>query len=136
MRFFDPFAEIDRMMQGVSGPGAGTMPMDVFERDGDYMVRFDLPGIDPDDISLTVENAVLTVTVERPWEDTSDVNWLVRERPAGKHSRQLRLGRSLDASAMKASYDNGVLSVLIPTREEAKPFSVEIARDVQLAIED
>ena len=136
MRFFDPFAEIDRMMQGAPAHGSGTMPMDVFERDGDYMVRFDLPGIDPDDISLTVENGVLTVTVERPWEDTSDVNWLVRERPAGKHSRQLRLGRNLDASAMKASYDNGVLSVLIPTREEAKPFSVEIARDVQLALED
>jgi HSP20 family protein len=58
MRFFDPFAEIDRMMQGVSGPGAGTMPMDVFERDGDYMVRFDLPGIDPDDIARDVQLAL------------------------------------------------------------------------------
>ncbi|NND84589.1 MAG: Hsp20/alpha crystallin family protein [Acidimicrobiia bacterium] len=134
MRFIDPFTEFDRIMQGATGPG--TMPMDVFERDGDYMVRFDLAGIDPDDISLTVEHQVLTVTVERQWEDTEDVNWLVRERPSGRHSRQLRLSRKLDAAAMKASYDNGVLSVLIPTREEAKPFSVEIARDVPLALDN
>ena len=60
----------------------------------------------------------------------------MRERPAGRHSRQLRLGRRLDAGAMKASYDNGVLSVLIPTREEAKPFTVEIARDIQLALDE
>ena len=133
-RFFDPFTDIDRMFRGLATP-AGTMPMDVFERDGDYMIRFDLPGIDPDQIDLSVENSVLTVTVERQWEDTDDVNWLVRERPAGRHSRQLRLGRTLDASEMKASYDNGVLSVLIPTREEAKPFKVEIDRDTKLILD-
>lgn len=135
MRFFDPFTEIDRMMRGGLSPTAGTMPMDVFERDGDYIVRFDLPGVDTDAVELSVEDSILTVTVERPWEDTEGVNWLVRERPAGRHSRQLHLGRALDSAKMKASYDSGVLTVLIPTKEEARPFKVEIAKDAKLAIE-
>ena len=75
MRFFDPFAELDRLMRdGGISPTAGTMPMDVFERDGDYIVRFDLPGIETDNIELAVEDSVLTVTVERHWEDTEGVN--------------------------------------------------------------
>jgi HSP20 family protein len=135
MRIFDPFAEIDRLMRSGFSPSAGTMPMDVFERDGDYIVRFDLPGTDTNEIDLAVEDSVLTVTVERSWEDTEGVNWLVRERPAGRHSRQLHLGRALDASKMQANYDNGVLTVLIPTKDEAKPFKVEISRDAQLSID-
>ncbi len=137
MRFFDPFAELDRMMRGGGiSPTAGTMPMDVFERDGDYIVRFDLPGIETDNIELAVEDSVLTVTVERHWEDTEGVNWLVRERPAGKHSRQLHLGRALNSADMRASYENGVLTVLIPTKEEAKPFKVPISTDTKLALDN
>ncbi len=136
MRLIDPFSELDRFMRGGFSPTAGTMPMDVFERDGDYIVRFDLPGIATDDIELSVEDSVLTVTVERTWEDTDGVNWLVRERPAGRHSRQLHLGRTLDTAKMKANYDNGILTVLIPTRDEAKPFKVEISKDTTLALEN
>ncbi len=127
-RFMDPFAELDKMMPGFSNRWrGGVMPMDAFEHDGIYTLRFDLPGVDPEHVDLTIENQVLTVTAERPVEETEDVTWLLRERPAGIHRREVRLGDRLDASNVNASYENGVLTVLIPMREEAKPHKVSIS---------
>ncbi len=134
LRFTDPFNEIDRVMQRFSA-GPGMMPMDVYEMEGTFVICFDLPGVDPDDVEMTVENNVLTVTAERAREDTEGANWMVRERPAGRHSRQLRLGPSLDAGKVEASYDHGVLTVKIPMREEAKPFKVPIKAGTHEALE-
>ncbi|MDH3500635.1 MAG: Hsp20/alpha crystallin family protein [Acidimicrobiia bacterium] len=131
---FDPLADMERLTSSLRGGPSGMMPMDMFEVDGMYIVKFDMPGIDPDSVELTVENQMLTVTVERRPEDTEGVNWLVRERPAGRHSRQLRLGASLDSGAIAASYDNGVLTVSIPTREEAKPHRIEIQSGLTAAL--
>jgi HSP20 family protein len=127
MRFIDPFEDLDRMVERMGGRWrSGTMPMDIFENEGVYTMRFDLPGVDPDHVDLTVEGSMLTVTAERKWEDTEGVTWLFRERPTGSHSRQIRLGERLDPSGIAASYDHGVLSVTIPMREEAKPHKVAI----------
>ena len=103
------------------------MPMDAFEHDGVYTLRFDLPGVNPDTVDLMVEGNVLMVTAERPVEETEDVTWLLRERPAGTHRREVRLGNRLDTSQVNASHDNGVLTVTIPMREEAKPHKVSIS---------
>lgn len=128
MRFMDPFEEMDRALANF-GPRwrGGIMPLDAFEKDGIYTLRFDLPDVDPDNIDLSVENNVLTVTAERRLEDTDDVTWLVRERPSGIHRREVRLGDRLDAGNVYAHYDNGVLTVTIPMREEAKPHKVSIS---------
>ena len=128
MRFMDPFEEIGRMMGSFGGgwPG-GIMPMDAFDHGGVYTLRFDLPGVNPDTVDLTVEGNVLTVTAERPVEETKDVTWLLRERPAGTHRREVRLGDGLDTSQVNANYDNGVLTVTIPIREEVKPHKVSIS---------
>lgn len=125
LRFMDPFEEMDRLVAGRYR--GGIMPMDAYEHDGLYTLRFDLPGVDPDHVELSVENHVLTVTVERPIEETEEVTWLLRERPAGTHQRTVRLGERLDTSNVSASYDQGVLTVLIPMREEAKPQKVAIS---------
>lgn len=127
LRFMDPFQELDQFL-GSSGSAwrGGLMPMDVFEKDGLYTLRFDLPGVDPEHVDLLVENNILTVTAERKLEDTEGANWLMRERPTGTHSRQVRIGDRLDTSTVQASYDHGVLTVTIPIREEAKPHRVEI----------
>ncbi len=127
-RFMDPFEEMDRMMSAFSGrAGGGIMPMDAYEHDDVYTLRFDLPGVDPADVDLTVEGNMLTVTAERPVEGIEGVTWLLRERPSGTHRRDVRLGERLDTSNVKASHDNGVLTVTIPMREEAKPHKVAIA---------
>lgn len=127
-RFMDPFEEMDRMMSAFgTRAGGGIMPMDAFEHDDVYTLRFDLPGVHPDDVDLTVEGNMLTVTAERPVEEIEGVTWLLRERPAGTHRRDVRLGERLDTGRVKASHENGVLTVTIPMREEAKPHKVAIA---------
>ncbi len=135
LRFTDPFGEFDRIFERFAPAGAGTMPMDVYEKDDTFYVRFDLPGVDPEAVEMTVEQNVLTVTAERPIEDTEGANWMVRERPSGRHSRQLRLGPSLDPARVEANYAQGVLTVTIPVREEAKPYRVSIKTGAREALE-
>ena len=131
LRLTDPIDEMDRMLSSFGGRWrGGIMPMDASEQHGIYTLRFDLPGLDPDDVDLTVEDNVLTVTAERPVEETEDVTWMLRERPTGTHRRQVRLGDRLDSMNMSASFDNGVLTVTIPLRNEAKPHKVSISSGV------
>lgn len=127
LRFMDPFDEMDRMLNTFGGrTRGGIMPLDAYEKDGVYTLRFDVPGVDPDAVDLTVEGGMLTVTAERPREETEGATWLLRERPAGTHRREVRLGERLDTGRVEAKYDNGVLTVTIPMREEAKPHKVRI----------
>ena len=128
----DPFREFDRLTQQVFG-AQGTwsrptaMPMDAY-RDGDqYVVHFDLPGIDPEAIDLDVERNVLTVKAERrPVERGDGVEMQVAERPLGVFSRQLFLGDALDAERIAAQYEQGVLTIRIPVAEKAKPRKIAI----------
>lgn len=103
------------------------MPMDAWEHGGFYTLRFDIPGVEPSQVDVTVESGLLTVTAERPTEETEGATWLLRERPSGTHRREVRLGSRLDTSDVNASYDNGVLTVTIPVRQEARPHKVEIS---------
>ncbi len=126
-RFVDPFEEMDRVF-GTFGarPRGGVMPLDAYEKDGEYVLRFDLPGVGRDKIDVTVENKVLTVQVERMMEDTVGATWIVRERPTGIHRRQVRLGDSLDASGIRADYGDGTLTITLPVKQEAMPQKIEI----------
>jgi HSP20 family protein len=86
---------------------------------------FDLPGVDPGSIDLSVEGNTLTVHAERTAPADAG-EWLVAERPRGRYSRQLTLGRDLDTEHLHASYVDGVLSLTIPVVERAKPRRIEI----------
>jgi HSP20 family protein len=127
---FDPFRDLDRLTQQLWNTGTGTapkaMPMDAYRRGDRFVVHFDLPGVDPDQIELTVEKNVLTVGAERRWERQEDDEPVAAERPQGHFTRQLFLGETLDADHIEASYDNGVLTLTIPVAEAAKPRRVEI----------
>jgi HSP20 family protein len=132
---FDPFRELDRLTSAPWGNTRQAMPMDAYRRNGDFVVHFDLPGIDPSSIDLTVEKNVLTVTAERhfPRQDGDEIT--VSERPQGKFNRQLSLGDSLDADRIAANYDQGVLTLHIPVAERAKPRKVEISAGGPEAVE-
>ena len=125
MRFNDPI--FDRLFDfGSFNARTGLMPLDAFRRDDLYTLRFDLPGVHPENISIEVVDNTLTIRAERAWEDTDGAEWVVRERPQGTHSRQLKLGSALDGQAIEANYDQGVLTVTIPVREEAKPRKISV----------
>ena len=128
----DPFREVDRLAQQILGTSTrpAVMPMDAW-RDGDqFVVEFDIPGIDPDRLDLDVERNVLTVKAERPGRD-EDAETLAAERPRGLFSRQLVLGDNLDLDRIDASYEAGVLTLRIPVAERAKPRKIQIAQSGQ-----
>jgi len=106
---------------------ARPIPMDLY-RDGDHFVlNADLPGIDPGSVDLDVDGRFLTIRAERTAGANEGVTWLSRERQAGSFQRRLRLGDGIDADAISASYDNGVLSVVIPVSEKAMPRKITIS---------
>jgi HSP20 family protein len=127
----DPFRELDRITNQLMGTMARpvAMPIDAYRKDDVFYVHFDLPGVRPDDIDLTVERNVLTVHAERrgPTADTEGVELLAAERPQGTFTRQLFLGDTLDSEKLQADYDAGVLTVRLPVADKAKPRKVSIS---------
>ena len=132
----DPFRELDRLTQQLFGTNGtisrpAVMPMDAY-RDGEqFVVQFDLPGVDPSSIDLDVERNVLTVKAERAPDYGDNVELQVAERPRGVFSRQLFLGDTLDADRIEAHYDAGVLTLRLPIAEKAKPRKIEITGSSQ-----
>lgn len=128
MATFDPFRDLDRLtsslFETVRGPR--RMPMDLY-RDGDhYVLTADLPGIDPGSVDIDVDGQLLTIRAERTLPSGEGVKWITREREAASFVRQLNLGQGIDTAAISASYENGVLSVIIPVSEQAKPRKIEV----------
>ncbi|GLZ14463.1 hypothetical protein Acsp04_46980 [Actinomadura sp. NBRC 104425] len=137
----DPFVQeferqFDRLTRQVWGQAAeqGIMPMDGIRRKDDVLLRFDLPGIDPESIEVTVDRGVLTVTARREEEHTEDDRIFVRERVMGSLTRRVYLSEHLDADNIEAAYKDGVLAVRIPVLEQAKPRKIEIKRAGKKAI--
>ncbi len=125
----DPFRELDRAVQQAFGTPArpAAMPMDAYRKGDEFVVEFDLPGVDAASIDLTVEKNVLTVHAERRRPDFEGVEMLVGERPQGTFSRQLFLGEGLDTERIDARYADGVLTLRLPVAERAKPRRVQIS---------
>ncbi len=130
----DPFRELDRLTQQVFGQQGtwsrpAVMPMEAYRAGEEFVVQFDLPGVDPESIDLNVERNVLTVKAERrPAAHGEGIETVVAERPYGAFSRQLFLGETLDTDRIEAHYDAGVLTLRIPVAEQAKPAAGPILR--------
>jgi HSP20 family protein len=126
----DPFRDFDRLAQQVLGTVArpAVMPMDAWREGDQFIVEFDLPGVDEDSLDLDVERNVLTVHAKRP-ELEPDREMVSAERPRGVFSRQLFLSETLDTEAIEASYSDGVLRLTIPVAEKAKPRRIQITSD-------
>jgi len=137
----EPFTEVNRLAQQLFGtPQTGTwsrpsvMPADSYRNGDEFVIAFDLPGVDRDAIDIDVERNVLTVRAERRPVDLGDQAVAqLSERPLGVFSRQLFLGDALDAEHIDATYDNGVLVLRIPIAEKAKPRKVAVAGRQQTA---
>ena len=129
---FDPFRDLDRMTEQLLGVPAGSpraprfMPMDLFRAGDHFVLTADLPGVDPGSIDVSVDNGTLTIRAERSARSEDTVEWIASERFTGSFMRQLSLGDGIDAGAITATYDNGVLALTIPLAEVAKPRRIEV----------
>lgn len=124
----DPFRDLDRLAQHLLGTAArpAAMPLDAYREGDTFVVKFDLPGVDPESIDLDVERNVLTVRAERRSPAPEGAELVAAERPTGTFSRQLFLGDTLDTDRVDASYEAGVLTARIPVAEQAKPRKIQI----------
>jgi len=138
---YDPFTqEFDRLARRVFGTTNGAvsrrsvMPMDVIRRKDEVELRFDLPGIDPESLEVTVDRGLLTVSAKRAEEYAEGENPYRRERVMGTFTRRVSLSDTIDAEKIDAAYNNGVLTVRLPLLEKAQPRKVEIHTDGQKEI--
>ena len=124
---FDVLSQFDRLASSVfdTARAPRLMPVDLF-RDGDsYVLSADLPGIDPGSVDVDVDGQLLTIRAERH-APSEQVKWLTHERPYGSYMRQFTLGDGVDAERITANYEHGVLSVIVPMAERAKPRKIQI----------
>ncbi|MBO0820286.1 MAG: Hsp20/alpha crystallin family protein [Nocardiopsaceae bacterium] len=112
--------------------GGPALPMDIVQRHGEVVLRFDIPGMDPEQIELTVDKGVLSVSAERQEADAEGDQHVVRERYHGSATRSVRLSDNLDTAKIEASNANGVLEIRIPVREEAQPRKITIGAKKEL----
>ena len=102
--------------------------LDVVERDNEFVVKAEMPGMKKDDIEVSLENGVLTITAETKSEtEEKEGDRVIRqERRYGKYLRSLRLGKEIDEKKVKASYKDGILELVLPKAEEVKPKKIEV----------
>jgi HSP20 family protein len=138
---FEPFSvagtlqdQINRVFNDVLGRGGEESNLttwapavDIFETEHELVVKADLPDIDPKDLDIRVENNILTIRGERKFEKKVDQdNYLRVERAYGSFARSFTLANTVNSEAIKADYQNGVLTLSIPKREEAKPKQIKV----------
>src|SRR3989442_10314754 len=102
--------------------------VDIYETEQELVVKADLPDVNEKDLDIRVENNVLTIRGERKFENSvSEDNYLRIERASGTFSRSFSLPNTVDPDAIKAEYRDGVLTVHVPKREEAKPKQIKVS---------
>ena len=102
--------------------------VDIFETEGDIVVKAELPGMERKDITLNLENNVLTVKGERRFtKETKDDNYHRIERSYGTFSRSFSIPATVDEEKIRADYKDGVLKIVLPKKEQAKPKQIRIA---------
>jgi HSP20 family protein len=125
-RFFDG------ALQGWPGEADGTRnwvpPADIYETDNDLVATTDLPGVDPKNIDVRVENNVLSIRGERHFErKIENENFHRVERTYGGFARSFTLSTPVQADKIQATYKDGVLRISLPKAEQAKPKRITIA---------
>jgi len=107
--------------------GSWAPAVDILEQDGNIVLKAELPGVDPKDVDIRVENNTLTLRGERRFDnETKRDDYHRVERSYGSFARSFSLPNVVDTDKIKADYKDGVLNVTLPTKEEAKPKQIAI----------
>ena len=103
-----------------------TFPIDVKADTDSFTITALLPGVRPEDLDIQIVNEIVTIAGELKAERNENDSYLLTERPSGKFHRVLTLPTPLDANKVEADLENGVLTLVIPKAEEAKPHTIKI----------
>jgi HSP20 family protein len=123
------------MPRGDDGHGWGGPSLNVYEEGDQLTVEAQLPGLKPEDLDIKVEQGMLTISGQTTTdEERKERNYFVREHRAGRFSRSLRLPSSYDADSCTASFEHGVLKLVFPKSDAAKPHRIQISGSSQPAM--
>ena len=132
--------EIDRLFDRFHGddegvPSVWAPRMDVSESENSYTIRMDIPGVNEEDLAVEFGDDQLTISGERKTDTTEEGEVFLRqERTYGAFYRSFSLPRTVEGEGIEATFENGVLNIVIPKVEEAKPRRIEVGkRAVELA---
>ena len=118
---------LDRSTSRESNLTSWAPAADIYETEHELVVKLDAPDVDPKDLDIRVENNILTIRGERKFENkVNESNYLRVERAYGSFARSFSLANTVNAEAIKADYQHGVLTLTIPKREEAKPKQIKV----------
>jgi HSP20 family protein len=107
--------------------GAWAPAVDIYEKGSDVVLKAELPGVDPKDVDIRIENNVLTLSGERMLDtEVERENYHRVERSYGSFTRAFTLPSTVDTTKVKADFKDGVLRITLPKREEAKPKQIQI----------
>ena len=133
------FPDVDGILQGFydspvstwnTSADSGRLAMDVIEDDTTYVVTADMPGISRDELSVTIDKNVLTISAEPKDQVSQNERKVLRhERYSGKYARSLRLGEDIDEDQVSAEYRDGVLRLAIPKKAAVAPRQVDVKID-------
>lgn len=105
----------------------GGMEIDLRETDDSYVVKADVPGFSPDEIDVSLHQNMLRISASRKSEEErTEGRWLIRERRTGRMERSISLPETVHADQAEADFSDGVLTISIPKREDAKPRSIQV----------
>ncbi len=126
----DPFSELvdnfEKMFYG--NERTGTMPVNISETEEAVSVSVMIPGVQREDIDVLFEKGTVTVSVKSPVQEADEKSTVIRrEIPCGEFKRSLYLGNEVDGDSVKASYENGILTLYFAKREEAKPRQIPVS---------
>jgi HSP20 family protein len=116
---------MDRIFEGHNGHRVARLPLDIYSTDKEVIVTAAVPGVDPESIDITVEDGVLTIKGEIP-ERLEDVDYIFAERFHGTFSRALKLNVAVEVDNIEATFENGVLTLVLPKAEEAQPKVIKV----------
>jgi len=126
-RLFDHFFEGGTQDDSSLGLSMWTPAVDIAEHDNEYLVNVELPGVNKDDVKITLESNILTIRGEKKQEkDEKNDNYHRVERSYGSFQRSFTLPVMVKSDKIDASYRDGILSIVLPKAEEAKPKQIEV----------
>ena len=123
-RLFEPFFRFPVFQEEM--PTTWNPPVDVLEEQDRIFVKVEVPGVEENNLKITFQDGLLTISGERQFERKDDRNYHRIERSYGTFTRSFSLPRSVDGTQIVADYRNGILEISIPKKEEAKPRQIAI----------